>query len=270
MPSLSRDAPVFRWLPCFVFFFLGSSDADNLVLGRPPYGSSHVYGADFALATDGHLGTEWRSQTGDYPGHLLVDLGAPCRVAGMRVSGGSKPDGGFRTLKTYHSVDGLSWSLVRRETNAVHCSGGTTSDHAGWTEETRFVLIQMEDRCSGLHFGSVGLAEWQVLGSAVEDMEHRFEKSWPHCSNLGLCFSFVDLDLAKEQCLQAADCDGFSFSVGLVEGGRGSGCYKTACGGSNTSSLGRGSHGYWEKRRSAPLPWQLADPSVVRLDWLKK
>ncbi|CAE8671848.1 unnamed protein product [Polarella glacialis] len=196
---------------------------------------------------------------------VLVDLGAPCRVAGMRVSGGSKPDGGFRTLKTYHSVDGLSWSLVRRETNAVHCSGGTTSDHAGWTEETRFVLIQMEDRCSGLHFGSVGLAEWQVLGSAVEDMEHRFEKSWPHCSNLGLCFSFVDLDLAKEQCLQAADCDGFSFSVGLAEGGRGSGCYKTACGGSNTSSLGRGSHGYWEKRRSAPLPWQLADPSVVRL-----
>lgn len=272
---------------------------ENLALGRVPFGSSHTYGFSFIKATDGDLESEWRSRhneppqpkpqwrvpeppfgqapawrvpewrlpyteemAGDYPSFLLVDLGAPCHIDSMRIHGASS-NTGFKTLKSYHSLDALNWTFVRSDDTNDHCNGNITSVHNGWTEETRYVLIQMEDRCAGIHMGSIGLSEWEVLGWHIEDMVMRFAKSWPHCTNLGMCFSFVDLDHAKASCMSDPDCDGFSFSAGSMSGGRGGGCYKTNCSATPTgddqapgpkSNLGRGSHGYWEKRRMTSTP----------------
>eukprot|EP00933_Yihiella_yeosuensis_P061036 TRINITY_DN63855_c0_g1_i1.p1 TRINITY_DN63855_c0_g1~~TRINITY_DN63855_c0_g1_i1.p1 ORF type:complete len:284 (-),score=40.55 TRINITY_DN63855_c0_g1_i1:130-981(-) len=247
----------------------------NIALGRSTFSSSVKVSTEFSTAyiTDGLLDTQWQSVVNDYPSHMLVDLGAPSIVTGMEVSSGNL-SGGFETLKTYRSLDGLNWTLIRQETSSIHCSAGVTTDHNGWPEETRYVFIQMEERCAGIHFGSFSLAEWKVLGRPVVDMVLKFEKSWPHCADLRPCFSFVDLEDAKRTCLGDPQCDGFSFSEKTIRSGKGDGCYKTNCGATWRSSeesrdaeqlnmttrrkevvsLGRGSFGYWEKRRTSPMP----------------
>eukprot|EP00931_Biecheleriopsis_adriatica_P011945 TRINITY_DN11303_c0_g1_i1.p1 TRINITY_DN11303_c0_g1~~TRINITY_DN11303_c0_g1_i1.p1 ORF type:complete len:350 (-),score=41.13 TRINITY_DN11303_c0_g1_i1:99-1127(-) len=259
----------------------------NLAHNRIPFGASETYGAGLTSATDGDLQSQWRSSPDAHlqrrtTAWLLVDLGAPCRIDGMRIYGGSL-SGGFKTLKTYRSLDGLSWYLVRLEGGSniseVHCGTGKVSEHDGWTEETRYVMIQMANRCVDIHSGSFGLAEWEVLGWPVVDMVPKYAKSWPHCTNLGECFS-LDLSQAKSACLADPDCDGFSFSAGSMNGGRGAGCYKTMCQGKddrdtgNSSSdkstgqfqvFGRGSHGYWEKRRTMPPPVEVRLPEIVEV-----
>jgi len=86
-------------------------------------------------------------------------------------------------------------------------------------------------------------------------MVQKYARTWPHCRNLGGCFSFVDLAEAQSACLADEACDGFSFSAASLGGGRGSGCYKTACQDDGNSTYGRGSHGYWVKQRPNGL-WE--------------
>lgn len=172
--------------------------------------------------------------------------------------------GGFETLKVYCSVDGLSWPLVRAESNRFHCSPGVMSHHHGWPEETRYVLLEMQDRCSGVHRpGRFAVAEWEIWGAPRVEMVPFLWRSWPKCMDLQPCFAYSELEQTKRSCLADDACDGFSFSSERMKGGSGSGCFKTRCRGYEEVNgterlalppvpLGRGSFGYWAKRR---WPW---------------
>lgn len=175
------------WL-ALVWLATARAQLTNLALGRVPFGSAESYAQGFEKVTDGDLTSQWSSHArppvttrpawripepafvqappvasvatwrlpdfkemlGDYPGVLLVDLGAPSQIDHMRLYSAVEA-GGFETLKVYRSVDGLSWPLVRAESNRFHCSPGVMSHHHGWPEETRYVLLEMQDRCSGRH-----------------------------------------------------------------------------------------------------------------------
>jgi len=154
----------------------------------------------------------------DYPGILTLDLRAPAVIVGMHITGG---DPGFKVLKTYRSDDGRSWSLVRAEDTPLNCAQGGVTEHEGWVQPSRYVRIQMEERCDGVHFGRFSIAEWKVLGWWEVRMALQYARSWPHCEDFGPCFAFTDLDMAKATCLADTTCDGFSFSSGAIGGGRG-------------------------------------------------
>jgi len=220
----------------------------NLALGRIPTGSSDSYGASFAGATDGSTERDgwWRASPHDNPSFLVLDLGAPAIISSMNITGG---DPSFKMLRTYRSGDGIDWAFVRQEKTPHHCLGGSTTQHTGWKEPTRYIIIQMEDHCSGVHLGHFSLAEWRVYGFYDAGMVQKSSKTWPHCENLGACFEYVDLQAAQATCLADPDCDGFSFSAGSVSQGRGGGCYKTLCKDDGGNGYGYGSHGYWAKQR---------------------
>lgn len=225
----------------------------NIALGRVPTGSSDSYGGRFAGATDGDVGEGgwWRSDEEDYPSYLVLDLGAPAVVTAMNVTGGEP---GFKTLRTYRSDDGRSWTQVQVDKTPLQCLARSTTQHSGWPEWTRYVVIQMEDRCSGVHIGRFSLAEWEVFGNYPATMVRKYTKRWPHCPDLGACFAYADLIDTQAACLANPACDGFSFSAGTIDGGRGSGCFKTSCAGHTDANGGGGagyghsSHGYWAKR----------------------
>eukprot|EP00439_Symbiodinium_sp_Y106_P002671 s7828_g1.t1 len=162
-----------------------------------------------------------------------------------------------------------------------------SSQHDGWPQETRYVAIELQSRCSGVHHGVFALSEWEILGAPVMDMVPRLWRSWPQCMDLGPCFEFMDLEQAKGKCLADDACDGFSFSARQMHGGRGSGCFKTECapaiGGDGNARpmtdenstnatdplswyvpFGRGSHGYWAKRRRNPPPELQRATAVTR------
>lgn len=231
---------------------VGTFESTNLALGRVPTGSSDSLHAPFAAATDGRLdqGYWWRAAANDYPSFLVLDLGAPAVIVSMHVTGG---DSGFKTLKTFRSDDARSWTMVQKDPSNLQCFPNSTTEHSGWQETARYVMIQMEDPCTGIQKGRFSIAEWSVYGFYQDSMVKQFAKMWPHCANLGPCFSYVQLRDAKANCLNDTACDGFSFSNTTMDAGRGSGCYKTSCPATSVK-LGRGSHGYWVKRRQGHLP----------------
>merc|ERR1711862_823003 len=158
------------------------------------------------------------------------------------------------TLRTYRSDDTRTWTPVHVDKTLEHCFAQSTTQHNGWSKWTRYITIQMEDRCGGNHTGRFSLAEWEVFGYYQPTMVRKYTKRWPHCPDLGLCFSYVDLADVQMTCLSDPLCDGFSFSAGTINGGIGSGCFKTSCLGhadgdaSGGLGYGFGSHGYWAKR----------------------
>merc|ERR1712070_437739 len=156
-----------------------------------------------------------------------------------------------------------TWTYVREDASSAHCAAGHTSTHAGWPEATRYVMVVFEDHCSGLPSGPFQVAEWQVHGVREAGMVRRHTQAWPLCANLWSnvsadadpqqpCFSYLSLEAAKEECLASDDCDGFSFSKGSIDGGHGSGCYKTDCGAHADVGLAYGPYGYWEKKTPPP------------------
>lgn len=193
----------------------------------------------------------WRAAERDYPGILILDVGAPAIITSMNITGG---DPSFKTLRVYRTDDGRTWSMVRSEATPLNCNAGSTTEHKGWAEPTRYLRIQMEERCSGVADGRFTVAEWRVYGYFMEQMVLRFAKTWPVCENLGPCFSFVDLQDAIATCLANTACDGFSFSAASMKGGRGAGCYKTTCRDASARRYGRGTHGYWAKRHGCTAP----------------
>lgn len=76
----------------------------------------------------------------------------------------------------------------------------------------------------------------------------KYSKRWPHCDNI-MCMSGT-LSQFREECVDK--CDGFSFTAGST--GRGSGCLKYDCAGSDEGRKGYGetSHDYWECEDSSP------------------
>eukprot|EP00928_Gymnodinium_smaydae_P037501 TRINITY_DN26019_c0_g1_i3.p1 TRINITY_DN26019_c0_g1~~TRINITY_DN26019_c0_g1_i3.p1 ORF type:complete len:2828 (-),score=464.29 TRINITY_DN26019_c0_g1_i3:52-8535(-) len=243
----------------------------NLALGRVPIGSSDTLGARFAGATDGstEAGRWWRGAEGEYPSYLILDLGKRAIVTSMAIVGG---DPGFWSMKIYHSLDRdewrggplFNWSFVRRTDTPLHCAApGLRTVHEGWPDATRYIAIQMERNCSGIPVGPFSVAEWEVYGYYQEGMVRRYERSWPHCENLWsevsveedphvACFDGLELETAKQRCLANSECDGFSFQAPFLNGGAGTGCFKTACQAASTSNgIGRGPFGYWEKRSLA-------------------
>lgn len=286
------------------FVIHGEGQVMNLALGRVPFASSETAEGDVSKVTDGDFESQWHSRgrdlleprpdwrlpehyfveeppasvpewrlpsfnmmQGDYPGVLLVDLGAPSRIDNMRLYMSTEP-GGFRTLKVYRSLDGLTWLLTREEKSELYCSAGVTGLHPGWPQKTRYVLLEMQDRCSGLHHpGMFSVAEWQIWGSPWVQMIPFLQKSWPECPDLRPCFAYSELEATKRARLADDACDGFSFSSQRMMGGSGSGCLKTHCRGNEEVNgtealelpnvpLGRGSFGYWAKRRWPP-PFEL-------------
>eukprot|EP00927_Polykrikos_kofoidii_P050960 TRINITY_DN44782_c0_g1_i1.p1 TRINITY_DN44782_c0_g1~~TRINITY_DN44782_c0_g1_i1.p1 ORF type:complete len:609 (-),score=79.06 TRINITY_DN44782_c0_g1_i1:125-1951(-) len=247
---------------------------DNLALGRLAIGSSDSQGARFEGATDGSIapGYWWRSNGNEYPSFLRVDLGARAIISAVHLVGG---DPGFWSVRIFRSSDAdawrggpsVGWSLVRKTLTPLHCaSSGLTTVHEGWPEATQYVQIQLERLCAGNIRGPFSLAELKIFGYFQTGMWRKYEQTWPHCVNLWSdvsveqdpyvhCFSFVDLEEAKARCLLNDLCHGFSFQAGSINGGRGSGCYKTACKGDGQNGYGRGVFGYWEKRR---LAWPVA------------
>lgn len=228
----------------------------NLAAGLVPTGSSDSLPGRFAAATDGKEdpGHWWIASEEDYPGILTLDLGAPAIITGIELVSG---DSGFKVLKTYRSDEGRHWTLVRIEDTPRSCAQNGVTLHGAISEPTRFVRIQMEERCDGLHLGRFSLAEWKVFGWWEVRMALQYTQSWPHCDDLGPCFTFADLAVAKATCLADTSCDGFSFSSGVIGGGRGGGCYKTRCrDGGRGRGLGRRTHGYWVKRRGCHAPSQ--------------
>eukprot|EP00418_Pyrodinium_bahamense_P009434 CAMPEP_0179117964 /NCGR_PEP_ID=MMETSP0796-20121207/55441_1 /TAXON_ID=73915 /ORGANISM="Pyrodinium bahamense, Strain pbaha01" /LENGTH=271 /DNA_ID=CAMNT_0020816371 /DNA_START=35 /DNA_END=847 /DNA_ORIENTATION=+ len=192
--------PLVTGLACLPWLAAQTPQSFNLALGRVPIGSSDSYGASFAHATDGNTtqGSWWRASEDDYPSYLLLDLGAPAIATSMNITGG---DSGFKTLKIYTSGDGVAWKMARQDNTALLCIAGSTTEHAGWNEPARYVAIQMEDRCSGLHVGRFSIAEWGVYGRYDRGMVQKYAKTWPHCVNLGDCFQHVDLVEVQATCL---------------------------------------------------------------------
>lgn len=182
-------------------------------------------------------------------------MGAPAVVTSMSLEGGEP---GGQTVKTYRSDDARAWTLLRSDATPSLCAAGGVVEVAGWPEPTRYVAVQMEDRCGGVHHGQFTLAEWSVFGFFRQRMVLEHVKAWPICDNLGPCFVFAELEEAQERCLAEPGCDGFSFSAATVRGGRGSGCYKTRCrkeeGSWSGRGFGRGTHGYWAKRHGCEEP----------------
>lgn len=224
----------------------------DLAAGLVPIGSSSSSLGSFAGAVAGSVEatTWWYSVLNDYPGFLVLDLGAPAEVISMNITGGSP---GFKAMRTYCSDDGRNWAQVRYEATLLNCEAGATTEHDGLAEATRYIMIQMEDRCSGVHPGTFTVAEWGVFGRYSDQMVRRYSRMWPQCSDLR-CFSHVELQEARAVCLATPECDGFSFSVATMGGGFGSGCYKASCPNASARAFGRGSHGFWEKRRGGGRP----------------
>jgi len=227
-------------------------DVHDLAAGRVPTGSSSSRLGNFAGAVDGRVeaASWWRSAQDDYPGFLVLDFGAPAIVSSMNITSGSS---GFKAMRTYCSDNGRSWVEVRYEATPLNCEAGATTEHDGLAEATRYIMIQMEDRCSGVHPGNFTVAEWGVFGRYSDEMVRRYSRMWPHCDDLR-CFSHVELQEARAVCLATPECDGFSFSSATMDGGFGSGCYKASCPNSSSRDFGRGSHGFWEKRRGGGRP----------------
>jgi len=240
-----------------------------LALEQVAEGSTDSRDARFHGATDGRieLGHWWRATKGETARWLRLDLGVRSFVWSMTLVGGDP--GGFRRLRIYRSTDieawkggpGYSWTFVRDDATPSHCVPGHTSRHEGWPEATRYVMIQFEDHCSGLPSGRFSLAEGEVGGFREPGMVQKYRRAWPiRCLNLwadvaaaddphAACFSYVNLEDAKTACLANRACDGFSFSADLIDGGYGSGCYKTACRSDGGGELGFGTFGYWERRQ---------------------
>jgi len=234
-----------------------------------PTGSSFRWDGVFAGATDGAEDPRhwWRAANGDYPGVLKLDFGAPAIITSMNITGG---DAGFKVLLTYRSDDGRTWSLVRQESTPLNCNPGSTTEHEGWVQPTRYVMIQMEERCEGVHnTGSFTVAEWSVFGYFNVRMALQHRRTWPICEDLGPCFTYTRLEAAQASCLADESCDGFSFSSASIAGGRGSGCYKTRCRDhASGRGFGRGTHGYWVKRHgchSPSTPSYLDQPSGLEV-----
>lgn len=262
----------------------------NLALGKPPMGSSESKSGKLIAATDGSAakGHWWRPAGNEYPSWLRLDMGERAVVLSMRVTGGTS---GFRALRVYRSTDleawsdGLAshaaWAFVREDKTPSHCQANHTSVHDGWAEPTRYIMLQFEHPCGGLPPGRANVAEWEVWGYYEPGMVRKYKRTWPLCRNLwapevvgtpnvegpdddagAACFSFMDLEDAKEACLSAPECDGFSFSSAQMGGGRGSGCFKTGCGNGGDAGLAHGSFGYWEKRRGPVNLEELLRPHV--------
>lgn len=229
-------------------------ESTNLALGIVPSGSSDSKEGRFSGATDGRVDPEhwWFAQADDYPAVLMIDLGAPAVITSMNITGGFA---GFKIFKSYRSDDARAWSLVHHEAAYWNCYPGSTTEHRGWAQPTRYVLIQMEDRCGGVHLGRFTVAEWRIFGYYPMRMVQQHRQTWPFCLNLGPCFSYVDLRDAIARCLAQEACDGFSFSAASIDSGRGGGCFKTACSWDDPDrEYGRGSHGYWVKRHGCDEP----------------
>lgn len=231
----------------------------NLALGRVPSGSSDSPGGRFAAATDNstELGRWWRPSSAEHPSFLSLDLGALATISSMTITTGEP---GFRTLRIYRSNEtqtwqrsgdpAVAWLPIRLDATPSHCAAeGATTEHAGWSEATRHVIVQFDDRCTDTPI-AMSLAEWRVFGTYEAGMVKKYDRSWPRCPIVS-CFDFVALQDAKAACLAEDACDGFSFSAGSIDGGFGQGCYLTSCIGSvedGDFELGRGRLGYWEKR----------------------
>lgn len=232
----------------------------NLAVGLVPTGSSEtLLEGEFSGATDGstHQRNWWMAAPGDYPGVLVLDLGAPAFVTSMRITAAGM-DNAFQTLRIYRSDDGREWTAVRAEKTPAACVPGSTTEYRGWPEAGRYVAIHMEDRCTGVHGGRFAIAEWGVFGFYEQQMALQFRRKWPQCEDFGPCFAYADLEEAKATCLANERCDGFSFSAGAIGGGRGSGCYKTACRAEaprtwSRQGFGRGTYGYWVKRHGCEV-----------------
>lgn len=237
----------------------GNDTVTNLAAGRVPSGSSDSPGARFSAATDSstELGHWWRPASAEHPSYLSLDLGALAIVSSMTITTGEP---GFSTLRIYRSNEtqtwqrsgdpAVAWIPVRLESTLAHCAaGGNTTEHAGWPEATRHVIVQLDDRCTDAPI-ALSIAEWRVFGAYEAGMVKKYDRSWPHCPIIS-CFDYTALDDAKTTCLAEHACDGFSFSAGSINGGFGQGCYKTNCTGSvedGNFELGRGRLGHWEKR----------------------
>eukprot|EP00929_Paragymnodinium_shiwhaense_P033394 TRINITY_DN18344_c0_g1_i3.p2 TRINITY_DN18344_c0_g1~~TRINITY_DN18344_c0_g1_i3.p2 ORF type:complete len:188 (+),score=30.59 TRINITY_DN18344_c0_g1_i3:277-840(+) len=170
---------------------------------------------------------------------------------------------GSTDISAWKGGPSAMWTYVREDEVSSHCAAGHTSMHVGWPEATRYVMVMFEDHCSGLPSGRIQVAEWKVHGVRETGMVRRHTKAWPLCSNLWSnisaradpeqpCFSYVRLEAAKDACLADAECHGFSFSVAAIDGGHGSGCYKTDCDDHGSVGLAYGPYGYWEKKREPP------------------
>jgi len=231
----------------------------NLALARIPVGSSDSYEASFRLSTDGSIASAhvWRAASFESPSYLQLDLGAPASVTSMNITAGVL---GFKVLSTYRSNEPRAWkqgyaklnfTLVRREVAPWQCRPGSTTEHNGWPEVTRYIFIQMEGRCTEQPI-QVGTAEWRVFGYYPTEMVRKYEKTWPLCIDLGQCFEYINLEDAKSSCIAKPSCDGFSFSAASINGGFGGGCYKTQCRNDGGNGYGRSRWGYWEKRRGGP------------------
>jgi len=71
----------------------------------------------------------------------------------------------------------------------------------------------------------------------------KYNKKWPHCSNLK-CFNLSPRQALEKECAKRNDCTGFSFVNGQSTG---HGCLKK-CGGNEFGGYGAGGYDYWAKR----------------------
>eukprot|EP00435_Cladocopium_sp_Y103_P031831 s749_g8.t1 len=141
--------------------------AENLAQGIVPTGSSDSKWGRFAGATDGKNDVLWHAGNGDYPSSLTLNLGVANLGLATSVSGmtlltpANSPNYGFKSLKIMRSMDGTSWTAVRTD-SISQCTAARSSFHPGWPEKTKFVKIEMSERCGGSHFAVV---EWQIFGT---------------------------------------------------------------------------------------------------------
>jgi len=136
--------------------------AENLAQGIVPSGSSDSKWGRFAGATDGKNDGVWHAGNGDYPSSLTLNLGLATSVSGMTLlTPAGSPNYGFKSLKIMRSMDGTSWTAVRTD-SISECTASRSSFHPGWPEKTKYVKIEMSERCGGAHFAVV---EWQIFGT---------------------------------------------------------------------------------------------------------
>lgn len=82
----------------------------------------------------------------------------------------------------------------------------------------------------------------------------KYTKKWPHCHNLGGCFSrSTALETAERMCNAQQLCTGFSFETGVT---RGWGCLKK-CGANEFGGYGANSHDYWMKPKFSDWDYEI-------------
>lgn len=113
------------------------------------------------------MNDRWHAADGDDDSWLQLDLGGLKVITGMEIK--TAPENsiyGFKRLKTMMSTDGTTWMTIRTEEEGdlPVCANGQVSNHDGWSTPTRYVKIQMLERCGGDHYA---LSEWEVMGYAA-------------------------------------------------------------------------------------------------------